>query len=116
RTIVWRGFTLDWYGVALSDRSLMAAFANSLAIAAFATAVSLVLGTLAAVALWRFRFPGKAGFEGALGLPIVAPEICMGVGMLVFFARVLPWPADLPWPLNLGAIVIAHVSFCFPFV
>ena len=49
-------------------------------------------------------------------LPIVVPEICMGVAMLVFFARVMPWPNDLVWPLNLGAIIIAHVSFCFPFV
>jgi spermidine/putrescine transport system permease protein len=40
----------------------------------------------------------------------------MGVGMLVFFTRVLPWPNDLPWPLSLGAIIIAHVTFCFPFV
>ena len=52
----------------------------------------------------------------ALSMPIVVPEICMGVAMLVFFSRVLPWPYDLPWPLSLGAIIIAHVSFCFPFV
>ena len=40
----------------------------------------------------------------------------MGVAMLVFFAKVMPWPTGLPWPLNLGAIIIAHVSFSFPFV
>ena len=40
----------------------------------------------------------------------------MGVGMLVFFAKIMPWPQDLIWPLNLGAIIIAHVSFSFPFV
>jgi len=40
----------------------------------------------------------------------------MGVAMLVFFTRVLPWPHTLPWPFNLGAIIISHVSFCFPFV
>jgi len=40
----------------------------------------------------------------------------MGVAMLVFFARILPWPQEMPWPLNLGAIIIAHVSFSFPFV
>jgi spermidine/putrescine transport system permease protein len=116
RNIVWRGFILDWYGKALHDQGLVEAFANSLTIAAAATAVSLVLGTLAAVALWRFRFPGRPVFEGALGLPIVAPEICMGVAMLVFFAKILPWPAAAPWPLDLGPIIIAHVSFCFPFV
>jgi len=116
RTVVWEGFTAEWYGVAFRDQSLIQAFANSLTIAGIATAISLVLGAAAAVALWRFRFPLKAPFEGALSLPIVIPEICMGVAMLVFFARVVPWPIGLPWPLNLGAITIAHVSFCFPFV
>ena len=50
-----------------------------------------------------------------MALPIVIPEICMGVAMLVFFAR-LGWPSDLVWPFNLGNIIIAHVSFSFPFV
>ena len=116
RNIVWQGFTLKYYEKALNNASLIEAFVNSLTIAAVSTALSLVLGAMAALALWRFRFPGKAGFDGALALPIVAPEICLGVAMLVFFAKVLPWPQDLPWPLNLGAIIIAHVSFSFPFV
>ena len=116
RNIVWKGFTLDYYKMALTDASLLEAFGNSLAIAAISTVVSLVLGALAALVLWRFRFTGKTALDGALALPIVAPEICMGVAMLVFFARVLPWPQDLPWPLNLGAIIISHISFSFPFV
>ena len=115
RNIVWQGFTLDYYGRAFRNADLIEAFVNSLTIALFATAISVVLGALAAVLLWRFRFPAKAGYEGAIALPIVIPEICMGVAMLVFFSRV-GWPADLPWPLNLSAITIAHVLFCFPFV
>ncbi len=116
RNVLWRGFTLKYYAAALADRELLAAFANSLTIAAVSTLASVVLGALAAVALWRFRFPGKAAVEGTLALPIVVPEICMGVAMMVFFAKVLPWPVGLPWPANLGAIVIAHIAFCFPFV
>ena len=116
RNIVWQGFTLKYYEKALNNASLIEAFVNSLTIAAVSTFQSLILGALAALALWRFRFPGKAGFDGALALPIVAPEICLGVAMLVFFAKVLPWPQGLPWPFNLGAIIIAHVSFSFPFV
>ena len=116
RNIVWRGFTLDWYKTALTDQSLLEAFGNSLTIAAISTAASLVLGAMAAVMLWRFRFPGKAMVEGTLALPIVVPEICMGIAMLVFFARVLPWPTNVPWPLSLGAIIIAHITFSFPFV
>jgi spermidine/putrescine transport system permease protein len=116
RNIVWEGFTLKYYAKAFSDGELITAFANSLTIALICTLVSVILGALAAVALWRFRFPGKAAFEGAMALPIVVPEICMGVAMLVFFARVLPWPSGLAWPFNLGAITIAHISFSFPFV
>ncbi|MEO8177142.1 MAG: ABC transporter permease [Sphingomicrobium sp.] len=116
RNIVWTGFTFDWYAKVFNDSDLLAAFANSLTIAALSTVVSVVLGTMVAVALWRFRFPLKPVFDGLVALPIVVPEICMGVSMLVFFSRVLPWPTDLPWPLSLGSIVIAHISFSFPFV
>lgn len=116
RNIVWQGFTFDWYEKAFNNDSLIQAFVNSLTIAFLCTIVSVILGALAAVMLWRFRFPGKTVVEGSMALPIVVPEICMGVAMLVFFARVFPWPTGLPWPLNLGAITIAHISFAFPFV
>jgi spermidine/putrescine transport system permease protein len=116
RNIVWQGFTTDWYVKAFNNDSLLQAFINSLMIAFLCTIISVILGALAAVMLWRFRFPGKTVVEGSMALPIVVPEICMGVAMLVFFARVMPWPMGLPWPLNLGAITIAHISFAFPFV
>lgn len=115
RNIVWRGFTLDYYEKALNNDSLMIAMGNSLTIAFLSTIVSVVLGALAAVMLWRFRFPGKTATEGAMALPIVVPEICMGVAMLVFFAKI-GFSTDLPWPFSLGAIIIAHITFCFPFV
>ena len=114
--VVWHGFTLKYYAKAFHDSAMIQAFTNSLVIAAFSTVISLVLGAMIAIVLWRFRFPGKTLLDASLAIPIVVPEICMGVGMLVFFARILPWPGDLPWPLNLGAIIIAHVSFSFPFV
>ncbi|GHD58570.1 spermidine/putrescine ABC transporter permease [Thalassobaculum fulvum] len=115
RNIVWNGFTLKYYEKALGNEGLIEAFANSLTIAVLSTLVSIVLGALVAVLLWRFRFPGKAGYEGVVALPIVIPEICMGVAMLAFFSRI-GWPSDMVWPFNLSAIIIAHVSFSFPFV
>ena len=114
RNIVWRGFTLKYYERALNNDGLIEAFTNSLTIAFISTLVSVILGSMVAVLLWRFRFPGKAPLEGAMALPIVIPEICMGVAMLAFFARI-GYPTDLPWPLNLSAITIAHISFSFPF-
>ncbi|MEZ5930498.1 MAG: ABC transporter permease [Alphaproteobacteria bacterium] len=115
RNIVWRGFTLDYYAKAFANSSLIEAFTNSLVIAVVATVISTVIGALIALALWRFRFSGKAATEGAMALPIVIPEICMGVALMAFFIRV-GWPSGLPWPLSLSAITIGHVAFCFPFV
>jgi len=116
RTTVWRGFTFKHYDKLFHNEDLQIAFGNSLTIALLATLISLVIGALAAILLWRYRFIGRTVVEGAFTLPLVVPEICMGVSMLLFFTRVLPWPNDLPWPLSLGSIIIAHVSFCFPFV
>jgi spermidine/putrescine transport system permease protein len=116
RNVVWRGFTLKYYVQAFQDADLAAAFANSLTIAAVSTAASVVLGALLALALWRFRFPGKAALEGAVVLPIVVPEICMGVAMMVFFTQVVRWPTELAWPFNLGAIILSHITFSFSFV
>jgi spermidine/putrescine transport system permease protein len=115
RNIVWKGFTFKYYGKVFENDTLVTALGNSLTIALLATIFSVILGGMAAVMLWRFRFPGRAGVEGVMALPIVVPEICMGVAMLVFFAK-LDWPTDLIWPLNLSAIVVAHITFCFPFV
>lgn len=116
RNVVWQGFTLNYYAKALTNSSLIEAFTNSIVIALFSTVISVIVGAMAAIALWRFRFPGRTAFDAGMAIPIVVPEICMGVGMLVFFAKIFPWPQGLPWPLNLGAIIIAHVSFSFPFV
>ncbi|WP_447755130.1 ABC transporter permease [Sphingopyxis fribergensis] len=115
RNVVWRGFTTKYYEKALGNDQLIEALVNSLTIAALATVVSLVLGAVAAVMLWRFRFPLKGVIDGTISLPIIVPEICLGVAFLMFFSMV-NWPTDLVWPFNLGAITIAHITFCFPFV
>lgn len=114
RNIVWRGFTTDYYVKLFNNDALMLAFGNSLTIALFTTLFSTVLGALTAYVLWRYRFPGKAVYEGGMALPIVIPEICMGVAMMVFFARI-GWPSGMIWPFNLSAITIAHIAFSFPF-
>ena len=115
RNIVWRGFTTKYYEKALANDGLIEAFMNSLTIAVISTLISTVLGAVAGYLLWRFRFPLKALYEGTITLPIVIPEICLGVAMLVFFNRI-GWPTGLSWPFNLAQITIAHVSFSFPFV
>ncbi len=115
RNIVWRGFTLKYYEKAWNNESLFEAFVNSLTIAVICTVFATIIGATVGLTLWRFRFPMKSAYEGFMALPIVIPEICMGVAMLVFFARI-GWPTGLPYPLNLSAITIAHIAFSFPFV
>ena len=115
---VWRGFTLENYPKAWNNQSIFDAMVNSLSIAVIATVVSTVIGTTVAVMLWRFRFPFKPAYEAAMGLPIVIPEICMGVAMLMFFnaTGMTSLFTGTGWPLNLSTIIIAHIAFCFPFV
>ena len=116
RNIVWRGFTTKYYLKAWNNDALIDAFINSMTIAFVSTIISTIIGVMLAVMLWRFRFPFKAGFEGLVALPIVVPEICMGVAMLAFFSRVTGFPTGWIWPFNLTAITVAHIAFSFPFV
>ncbi|MGF1625309.1 MAG: ABC transporter permease [Alphaproteobacteria bacterium] len=118
RNIVWSGFTFEYYERAATNASLIQAFFNSLTIAFVATLVATILGGMVALALYRFRFPGKPVYEGISALPIVIPEICMGVSLMVFFSRIgwFDYSRTAPWPLNLSAITAAHIAFTFPFV
>lgn len=114
--IIWRGFTTKYYSKAFGNEELMLAFGNSLTIAVASTIVSVMLGALTAIVLWRFRFPLKPVYEGLVSLPIVIPEICMGVSLAMFFSA-MGWmqTGDYAWPFNLTNIIIAHITFSFPF-
>ncbi len=87
RGIVWRGFTLDNYVKAWNNGALIEAMINSLVIAFLATIIATIIGAMVALMLWRFRFPFKGAYEGFMALPIVIPEICMGVALLLFFNK-----------------------------
>ena len=115
RSTAWKGFTLKWYEKLWENDGLREALLNSMLIALVVTVFSIILGALMAFMFWRFKFPWKGPLEAGMSLPIVVPEICMGVAVLMFFARI-EWPNDLPYPLNLSQIVIAHTTFAFPFV
>lgn len=108
--IRWEGFSLQWYEALFSNKVLITAFQNSLVVASFTTVLSTLLGTVGAWMLYRYRFP----FQRALGLlifiPMVMPEVLMGVSLLVLFVQFLNLP------LGFTTLVIAHTTFCFPFV
>ena len=115
RGAVWRGFSLRHYEAMLGNSDLVAAFANSLLVAAASAAVATALGAGAALALERSASPAaRSAHAGLLVVPLVVPEICLGIGMLMLLRQV-GWPPDLGWPLSLGAVAAAHVTFTVPF-
>jgi spermidine/putrescine transport system permease protein len=116
RNIVWQGFTFKYYVVAWNNPDLISAFTNSLIIAFCSTIVATLIGAMVGLQLWRFRFPGKTAYEGFMALPIVIPEISLGVALMAFFFKIGWLTSDVGWPLNLGPIVVAHIAFSFPFV
>jgi spermidine/putrescine transport system permease protein len=116
RNIVWQGFTLKNYAVAWNNADLFDALTNSLIIAGVSTLFATIIGAMVGVQLWRFRFPGKPAYEGFMALPIVIPEITMGVALMAFFFKLGWMTTDFGWPFNLFPIIIAHIAFCFPFV
>lgn len=107
--IVWQGFTTKWYGLLFENRVLLEAFRNSLIIGAVTTLAATALGTAGAWILHRYRYP----FAGWIGLlifiPMVIPEVLMGVSLLSLFS-------SLGVPRGFVTVIIAHVTFCFPFV
>lgn len=116
RVSVWQGFTWGNYAKVWENSSLLEGFVNSLLIAFFSAILSLVLGLLAACALRLFAFRGQKIYTGLMAIPIVIPEICMAIALLIFYNSVFgSINVALPWPLNLSLVVFSHVTFCFPF-
>jgi spermidine/putrescine transport system permease protein len=108
-SVDWQGFTLEWYRRLLERPDILQGLKASLIVGLAATAISAVLGTLLALALARGRFRGRRAWEGFLYVPIVTPEIVVGISLLLLFAL-------LKFPLGLTSITIAHVAFCISFV
>lgn len=102
----WVGFTLDWYRRLAENEEMIAAAGNSLAIALVASLVSTVLGTMAGVAMHRYRM---VVLPVLVLTPIAIPEILMGVALLIFFVM-------LNFTLGLVSVALAHIAFCIGFV
>jgi spermidine/putrescine transport system permease protein len=105
----WQGFTLSWYGKLLTDGPLMEAFANSLIIAISSSTIATILGTLAAFAIYRYRFIGRKISFSFIYVSMMSPDIVMGISLLMFFIIV---------GMTIGAptLLLAHITFCLPFV
>jgi len=107
--LTWEGFTLHWYEVLFSDAEVASATRNTLQVAVLSTIVATAIGTLAALALHRYEFRLRGFSEASLYIPIVIPEIVMGIGLLSLYAL-------LNINLGLGTITLSHIAFSIPFV
>ena len=105
----WQSFTLQWYERVFSNARILESAANSLIVAVLSTLGAVVIGTLMAMAMERYRFRGKSAWDGLLYLPVIVPEIVMGISLLIFFAAV-------NISRGLLTLVISHIAFCMPFV
>ena len=106
---VWSGFTFDWYLSLFKNRRVLEALTNSLIVAFASTLVSTILGTTAAIALNKYQYKYKNVINGLLYLPILNPEIVMGLSLLVLFIQ-----AHIP--LGKTSLILAHITFCVSFV
>jgi spermidine/putrescine transport system permease protein len=102
----WVGFTLKWYKVLFSDKLLIDAAIHSLLIALTASIASVILGTLAGVALHKYDIPFLSSL---IMVPLAAPELLVGVSLLLFFLLI-------NFTLGFASIILAHIAFCLSFV
>lgn len=103
-SLPWKGFTLRWYQALAGADELLRALRNSIALGILSSLVATALGTMAAIAVIKYRFPGRGLFVAVAAMPLVIPYVVLGVAMLILFSQV-----DLPlslWTVGLGHVVI----------
>lgn len=121
-TAQWSGFSTHWYGEMIRDEQIILALWNSLFVAIVSTVISTIIGTLAAMAMERYRFPGKLAMDAVLYLPIIIPDIAMAIMLLLFFnisgIGFEPWKVSF-FGVRLAvpfSVIIGHVAFNISFV
>lgn len=110
----WTGFSLKWYEALLENRRIGEYLGNTLVVAFTSTLVSTVLGTLLAMGIVRYRFRLRSFLRYLLYVPVVVPDVVMGISLLLLFDTVRD---GIGWPrLSLFTIILAHISFQIAYV
>ena len=107
--ILFEGFTLEWYGKLFSNTTLLDTLKNTIIVSVVSTAVSTFIGTLAAIGLQKYNFIGKNFINKLLYVPVVIPEIVLGISLLSVYTL-------LKLNLGLGTLIVSHIAFSIPFV
>ena len=113
---VWGGFSTEWYGKLFQNDQVIDAALLSLEIAVVSATFATILGTMAGMALARFRrFRGRTAFSGFVTAPLVMPEVITGISMLMLFilmAQLIGWPGQR----GFTTVTIAHITFSMTYV
>jgi spermidine/putrescine transport system permease protein len=107
--IVFTGFTFKWYGRMFDNDRLISALGNTLIIAVCSTVIAVTVGTLGAIGLHKYKFRGKIIVDVLMYIPVVIPEIILGIALLAIFSI-------MSLPLGILTLIIAHATFSIPFV
>lgn len=109
RNIEFESFTLSWYSKLFENDSLLQAYGNTLIVGLISTLIATIIGTMASYGLSKYRFKGKGIIDTLLYVPVVIPEIVLGISLLAIFniSQI---------PMGLISLTIAHATFCIPFV
>lgn len=107
--VTWKGFTTRWYAKLAENTVLLDAAVNSLLLAAASATVAAIIGTLAAIALKRYRFRGRTILSASMYVVMMSPDIVMGISLLMLFVL-------MGLPLGFTTLFLSHVTFCLPFV
>ena len=107
--IVFEGFTFEWYKTLFTNTTLLESLRNTLIVAITSTVISTIIGTLAAVGLTKYNFKGKNLINSLLYIPVVIPEIVLGISLLSIYTL-------MKLDLGLGTLILSHIAFSIPYV
>jgi spermidine/putrescine transport system permease protein len=107
--IMFTGFTLDWYKELFNNSVLLEALINTLIVAVISTVISTVIGTISAYGLKKYDFKGKKLINELLYIPIVIPEIVLGISLLCIYSF-------MKLELGMFSLILSHIAFSIPFV
>lgn len=106
---VWTGFTLDWYRKLFTNKTIISSLGNTLLVAAIASVAATILGTMAAIGIYRMRKVSRSLIINVSYLPILSPEIVVGVSLMLLFVA---------FNIEFGytTLILSHITFCLPYV
>jgi len=105
--VAWEGFTLKWYLAVFNNENIRDAVKVSLMVAIPCVLISTAIGTITAFALYRYKFLGRELFQSVLYIPLIMPDLVIGIALLLFYTFI-------NLELGIFTILLAHISFSIP--